>query len=188
MNCARVYAKPVTGTISTHAITPTPVPAGQKAGGGHVATPGYTHKQGLILLLPFSLHRHFAHRDIQCFGNTLAIGRISLVAVSDMTNHDMPVNTCHVARGILEQSLLLFRRHQTEQVTRLSEVVLIIGTVVITAGSTFQRQRRFAEVRLFLPFAVGIRLIVQAAALVAINTHGTITEIGRASCRERRYA
>src|SRR5690554_5813083 len=187
MNCARVYAKPVTGTISTHAITLTPVPAGQKMG-WPVGHPRIYAQAGLNRVIPLSLHRHFTHRYIQCCGNTLAIGRISLVAVSDMTNHDMTVNTCHVARGVLEQSLLLFRRHQTEQVSRLSEVVLIIGTVVITAGSTFQRQRRFAEVRLFLPFAVGIRLIVQAAALVAINTHGTITEIGRASCRERRYA
>src|SRR5690554_5401337 len=154
-----------------------PVRSGQKTGDGQLATPGYTHKQSLIELLPFNSHRHFAHRNIQCFGNTLAIGRISLVAVSDMTNHDMPIHTCHVACGVLEQPLLLFRRHQTEQVTRLSEVVVIIGAVIIPVGSTLQRQRWLAEVRLLLPLAVGVGLIVQASSVVAIDAHGTIAMV-----------
>src|SRR5690554_7133902 len=120
---------------------------------------------------------YFGHRNAQSFCHTLAIGRISLVAVGDVTNHDVALHTVHRPSRIVEQPLLRVCRHQSEQIARLGEVVRILGPIVITGGGTLQRHRRLAEIGLLLPFAISIRLVMQAAALVAVNPHGTIAVI-----------
>src|SRR5690606_19218506 len=131
---------------------------------------------------------YFGHRNAQSFCHTLAIGRISPVAVGDVTNHDVALHTVHRPSRIVEQPLLRVWRHQSEQIARLGEVVRILGSIVITGGGTLQRHGRLAEVRLLLPLAVGVRLVMQAAALVAIDPHGTIAVIAvdRATGRVHR--
>src|SRR5690554_2291050 len=120
---------------------------------------------------------YFGHRNAQSFCHTLAIGRIGFVAVGDVANHDMALHPVHGPRRVLEQTLLLVCRHQTEQVSRLGDVVVIFLAVIVTGCRTFQRHRRLAEIGLLLPFAISIRLVMQAAALVAVNPHGTIAVI-----------
>src|SRR5690606_33711572 len=121
--------------------------------------------------------RHFRHRYSQRCCYTFAVIRIGFVAVGDVANHDMALHPVHGPRRVLEQTLLLVCRHQTEQVARLGEVVVIFLAVIVTGCRTFQRHRRLAEIGLLLPFAISIRLVMQAAALVAIDPHGTIAVI-----------
>src|SRR5690606_42063348 len=89
----------------------------------------------------------------------------------------MTLHTVHGPCRVLEQTLLLVCRHQAEQVARLGEVVVILLAVIVTCCRTFKRHRRLAEIGLLLPLAVGVRLVVQAAALVAVGTPGTVTVV-----------
>ncbi len=89
-----------------------------------------------------------------------------------MTRHSL-----HRPSGIFEQPLLFIGLHQAEQVARLSEVIGVVGTVVVTIRRPLESQRWLAEVRLFLPLAIGIRLVMQTTALIAIYAHGTIAMV-----------
>lgn len=63
------------------------------------------------------------------------------------------------------------------QITRLREVIGVVRTVVVAIGCPVKRQWRLAEVRLLLPFAVGVGLIVQPATVVTIYPHRAIAVI-----------
>src|SRR5690606_32939156 len=114
-------------------------------------------------------------RQIERCRNTRAIGGVGQVAVPDVPQLDMPRRIAHRARRVAEQALLLVGLHQAEQIPRLGEVIRIVRTVIVAGSGTFERQRRLTESRLFLPLTIGVRLIVQAAAVVTVDPHGTVT-------------
>ena len=46
------------------------------------------------------LFGHFAKRDAQCFGHTLAVGRVGLQAVAYMPQFDLPGGITHCTSGV----------------------------------------------------------------------------------------
>src|SRR5690554_6225426 len=92
-----------------------------------------------------------------------------------MTQLDVTSRIAHRPRSVTEQSLLFILLHQAEQVNWLGEVVRFIRTKIMTIGRTVQRERWLAEVRLLLPFAISIRLVMQSTTMVTIYTHRAVT-------------
>src|SRR5690606_7794722 len=88
---------------------------------------------------------------------------------------DERLHAFHVARRVLEQYLLLSVAHVAEQLAGLLEVIVIILTEVPDAGIARQLQRRILELRLLLPSAIAVRMVVCASAIVAVNPHRAVT-------------
>ncbi|KAG1395850.1 hypothetical protein G6F59_013919 [Rhizopus arrhizus] len=61
--------------------------------------------------------------------------------------------------------------------TRLAEVVGIVLTEVPEVGIAADLHRRLAVLRLLLPLAVAVRLVVRQAAVVAVHAHRTIAVV-----------
>ena len=89
---------------------------------------------------------------------------------------DFPGGAADSPRSIVEQYLLLRRRHQAEQRPRL-RVVVIVDPMIPVIRHAFQRQRRFGEIRLFLPFAFAVGLIADRSAGIAIDPHAAIAMV-----------
>ena len=70
---------------------------------------------GKLGWLGLCLCRHFAKRDAQCLGHPLAISRISLQAVADVADLNLPRRGADCAGGVGEQHRLLVGAHQTEE-------------------------------------------------------------------------
>src|SRR5690606_30395024 len=77
---------------------------------------------GLFLFLSVSGQR-LRQRQVDSLGDTRTIGRIGQVAVLDVAQLDMPLHALHRPGGVIEQALLLVGLHQSEQITRLREVI-----------------------------------------------------------------
>src|SRR5690606_29689326 len=77
-------------------------------------------------------------------------------------------HTGHVAGDVVEQGLLLRRRHQAEQRAGLRIVVFIDTMAPAVRGLAVQRQRRLGGGGGFAPLAETVRLVVDGAAQVAV--------------------
>src|SRR5690606_25484564 len=71
--------------------------------------------------------------------------------------------------GVVEQHLLLFRRHQPEQVAGLLVIVVVVVAVVPPVGVAVDLQRRLAVLGLLLPLVEAVGLVVEHAAVVAVG-------------------
>ena len=107
-----------------------------------------------------------------------AVGRVGLGAVRYVLLHDVLGHTGDVARRVLEQALLRIGREQAEQVAGLGEVVGIVLAVVPAVGRAVEGQRRLGEGRLLLPLALGVGLVGDGAAVVAVHAHGAVAVVG----------
>ena len=67
-----------------------------------------------------------------------AVGRIGAQAIGDVALLDVLLRVAHRSRRVLEQHLLLRRRHQPEQIARLLPVV-VVGVVVIVRSLALDR-------------------------------------------------
>ncbi len=99
--------------------------------------------------------------QLQCLRHARAVGRIGLAAVGDMATLDEVRRIAHCARGVVEQHLLLCRRHQAEQVARLLVVVGVVFAEIPEVGVAVDPQRRLAVLRLRLPLAIAVGRVVQ---------------------------
>src|SRR5471030_226837 len=112
----------------------------------------------------------------QCLFNTRTVSRINFIKQVELAflrfRRSVLKFTCDAAK----HALMFFVRQQVEQQTRLSEIVLVFAVIPVI-GSTFNRQRGFAEVRLFLEQTGAVWLIRYAVAAVAVDTHGAITVV-----------
>src|SRR5260221_205398 len=111
-------------------------------------------------------------------GHALAVGRVGLGAVRYVLLHDVLGHAGDVARRVLEQALLRIGREQAEQVAGLGEVVGIVLAVVPAVGRAVQGQRRLGEGGRLLPLALGVGLVGDGAAVVAVHAHGAVTVVG----------
>ena len=92
------------------------------------------------------------------------------------------------AGGVGEQAVLLCLVVAAEQRTGLAEVVGVVLTEIPEVGVTADLHRRLAVLRLFLPLAVAVRLVVRQAAVVAVHAHRTVAVVAvhRAACGVHR--
>ena len=101
-----------------------------------------------IAILALSLCRKLAHRNAQRLGHAFAVSRIGLQTIADVANLNLLRGIAHRAGGVLEESLLLFGRHQAEQQPALRVVVVVlamfpvIGCLLTTTGN---RDRNLPE-------------------------------------------
>src|SRR6202521_3787658 len=86
-----------------------------------------------------------------------AVGRIRARAIVDVPLLYVQLGVAHRPRRVLEQQLLLCRRHFSEQVAGLLPMV-IVDAVVPMRRIALDRHRRLSEIRLVVPEprAVGI--------------------------------
>src|SRR5699024_8252799 len=103
---------------------------------------------------------------------------VGLGAVADVTLDGGLGGTVDGAGGVGEQSLLFVGVHQTDEITGLLEVVVVVLAVVEPVGVGTPPQCGLGVGGLFLPTAVGVRLEAGGPALVAVHTHGTVTVVG----------
>src|SRR5260370_12209654 len=82
--------------------------------------------------------------DAQRLGNTLAVGRIRLGAVADIPLLDVQFRVAHGTRRVLEQQLLLRRRHLPEQIAELLPMI-VVDAMVPVRRIPFARARRLGQ-------------------------------------------
>lgn len=100
-------------------------------------------------------------RNVKGLSHSLTVVFICLHAVPDVAELDFFRNVSHGSGRILKEHLLLGRRHQAEQGTRLRIVVRVIFPVIPLISRTIQFQRRFLVFALLLPFSVAVGFIAQ---------------------------
>src|SRR5882757_4209344 len=84
--------------------------------------------------------------DAKRLRDACAVGRIRLGAIGDMTLLDVQPGVAHRPRGVLEQQLLLLRRHFAKEVAGLLPMI-IVNAVVPVRGIALDRHRRLGEIR-----------------------------------------
>ena len=96
------------------------------------------------------------------------------MAVPDVPLLHHEGRTLHVACGVLKEPLLLILLHDGDELSRLFVVVVVILSIVIVIDRTASIIGRLGQIILVLPHPVGVRVVVYAAAKVAIHSHRTI--------------
>src|SRR5258708_12860715 len=71
--------------------------------------------------------------DAQCLGNAGAVPGIGPVAVYDLPLDDLDRHAFHRGLVIIEELRLLVRRHQAEQIARLTVVIVAVAMIVAVA-------------------------------------------------------
>src|ERR1700737_4473832 len=74
--------------------------------------------------------------DAQCLRNTGAVGGIRLGAVGDVALLNVLRGAANLTGGIVEQRLLLRRRHLAEEIARLLPMI-VVDTMVPVRGRSF---------------------------------------------------
>ena len=108
--------------------------------------------------------------------HTCAIGRVGAQTIGDVALLDVLTRIGHRARRVLEQNLLLRRRHQPEQIARLLPVV-VIGVMVVVGRLAFNWQRRLGEFRLIVPQPGAVGVEAGGAAEIAVDPHLAVAVI-----------
>src|SRR6266446_4168436 len=88
--------------------------------------------------------------DAQRLRDAGTVGRIRLGAVADVPLLDVEFCVAHCTRRVLEQQLLLRRRHLPEQISRLFPMI-VVDAVVPVRCFPFERERRLGKIRLVVP-------------------------------------
>jgi hypothetical protein len=107
--------------------------------------------------------------------------------MSNVTYLNLTRRTADRACSILEQYLLLCVAHFAKQHAGLRKVVVVLAMIPVCRRAA-NLERWFAIVRLFSPFTLVVRLVADRAAMIAVDSHGTVTVIvihGARLLRER---
>ena len=96
----------------------------------------------------------------QRFGYALAVSRIAGVAVADVAVFDEIQRIAHCGGGVVEQGSFLLGAHQMEERARLAEIVGVVQAIVPMGGITVDFEWRLGILRLLLPLADFIRLVL----------------------------
>src|ERR1700709_1622414 len=88
----------------------------------------------------------------------------------------MPPGIPKRARGIVEQDLLLGRRHQPEQVARLLPMI-VVDAMVIVCRFAFNRHRRFGEIGLVLPKTCAVGMEGRRSTQIAVRPHAAVAMV-----------
>ncbi len=104
----------------------------------------------------------------ESLADALAIGRVGLRAMGDVALLNGPRGGAELAGGVVEQSLTLGRRHQTEQVARLG-IMVIVRIVVEVGGVAFERLRRLMKLGPVPPFPEAIGEVGRRSSQVAVR-------------------
>src|SRR6202048_3193565 len=91
-------------------------------------------------------------------------------AIVDVPLLDVQLGVAHRPRRVLEQHLLLLRRHLPEQVAGLLPVV-IVDAVVKMGRVALDRHRRLGEIRLVIPEPRTVRMIIERSAQISVGAH-----------------
>src|SRR6185369_12057128 len=105
-----------------------------------------------------------------------AVGGIGLGTIGDMTLLDVLRSTADLASRIVEQRLLLGRRHLAEQIARLL-VVIVVDAMVPVRGRAIDLQRRLVKGGLVGQFAAAVREVGRSSAEIAVGAHGAVAVI-----------
>src|SRR6202011_3078341 len=98
-------------------------------------------------------------------GNAYTVGRIGPGAVGNMAFLDMPGGATHGSRGIVEEHLLLLRRHRSKEVAGLLPMI-IVDAMVPMGRLTLDRHRRLGEIGLVLPKPRAVGMIGERCAQI----------------------
>src|SRR6266403_3342899 len=93
------------------------------------------------------------------------VARIGARTVFDMPLLHMQPCVSHRTRGVVEEGLLLGRRHQPEQVAWLLPMV-ILDAVVPVCRVALDRQRRLREIGLVIPKSRAIGIEAERSAQI----------------------
>ncbi len=115
-------------------------------------------------------------RDSQGVSHAFSISRIGFYAVADMANLNLSRSGGHGTGRIGEERFLFFRTHQSEKHAGLG-VVIVVNPMVLTIGISIQTERWFRKLGLLSPLTMAIRLVTDRAAMVAVDSHGTIAVV-----------
>ena len=94
--------------------------------------------------------RQIGHRQSHPRRNADAVFRIGLVEMDKLPLDDLQRNAAHRCFDIVEELILLVRRHQPEQIARLPRVVVAGAVIVAVGGVSRELQRRLARIVLVL--------------------------------------
>ena len=83
----------------------------------------------------------------------------------------------HGSGGVVKQRLFLRGIHQVKQRTRLAEIIAVVFAEIPVRGVAVDFQRRLGILRLLLPLAEAVGLVVQGAAVVAVNACGAVAVV-----------
>ena len=83
----------------------------------------------------------------------------------------------HGTGCIFARQLLIFSRHQSEKITRLAVVIIIVLTLIVVINVAMNFQRRFFLLGRVLPFTVAVGLVALGTAVITVYTHGTVTMV-----------
>ena len=81
----------------------------------------------------------------------------------------------HGTGCIFARQLLIFSRHQSEKITRLAVVIIIVLTLIVVINVAMNFQRRFFLFGRILPFAVAVGLVTLGTTIITIYTLTTAT-------------
>src|SRR5690554_6937 len=75
--------------------------------------------------------------------------------------------------SVIEKQLSFFCSHQSEQVTGLGKIILILPMVIVKSRS-FQFKRRFGIFFLFLPLSIAVWLIMNGGTFISVYPHCSV--------------
>src|SRR6266403_3535036 len=108
--------------------------------------------------------------DAQRLRDAGTVGRIRLGAVADVPLLDVEFCVAHCTRRVLEQQLLLRRRHLPEQISRLFPMI-VVDAVVPVRCFPFERERRLGKIRLVVPEPRAVGIVGERSAQIAVGPH-----------------
>ncbi len=118
-----------------------------------------------------------AKRNTQGLCHPLAVGRIGLQAVADVTDLDHLRRIAHRPPCVFTEDLLLGGAHQAEKLAGLGVIVVIVLAKIPVIRIPLQPQRRFGKFGLLLPLTVAVGFVVEGTAVIAVHSPGTVAMI-----------
>src|ERR1700736_1528072 len=108
--------------------------------------------------------------DAQRLRDASSVGRIRLGAVGDVPLLDVQLGVAHRPRRVLEQQLLLYWRHFSEQVAGLFPMV-VVDAVVPVRRFALDRHRRLGKIGLVVPEPRAVGIVSERSAQIAVGAH-----------------
>src|SRR5258705_3453739 len=110
--------------------------------------------------------------------HAFAVGRVGLGAVLYVLFDGLVPGALDGASGVVEAPLLLVAGHESEQVTGLLEVVVVVFAEIEVIGGGPDRLGGIGVGGLFSPAAEVVGLDTRDSTLVAVDAHGPVAVIG----------
>jgi hypothetical protein len=99
-----------------------------------------------------------------------SVCRIRALAIGDVWLLHVQARVAYRTRRVLEEYLLLRRRHLPEQVSRLFPMI-VVDAVVPVRCVAFERERRLGEIRLVVPEPHAVGVIGERLTQIAVGAH-----------------